>query len=66
MAGAGVALGAGMSMGKMFTDQIEEVTKPVEGKDPMDQLKKLKLLLDENIISQTEFDELKKSLLNNL
>lgn len=53
-------------MGKMFTDQIEEVTKPVEGKDPMDQLKKLKLLLDENIISQTEFDELKKSLLNNL
>lgn len=66
LAGAGVGLGAGMSLGKVFSSSIDEVTQPVEGVDPMEQLRKLKLLLDENIITQEEFDQKKKEYLNKL
>lgn len=64
LAGAGVGLGAGMSLGKVFSNSIDEVTQPVAGVDPMEQLRKLKLLLDENIITQEEFDQKKKEYLN--
>lgn len=66
LAGAGIGLGAGMSMGKVFTDKIDEVTQFNIDKDPVDQLKKLKLLLDEQIITQDEFDAKKKQYLNQL
>lgn len=64
LAGAGVGLGAGMSLGKVFSNSIDEVTQPKIGADPIEQLRKLKLLLDENIISQEEFDQKKKEYLN--
>lgn len=64
LAGAGVGLGAGMSLGKVFSNSIDEVTQPGTGVDPMEQLRKLKLLLDENIITQEEFDQKKKEYLN--
>lgn len=64
LAGAGVGLGAGISLGKVFSNSIDEVTQPVAGVDPMEQLRKLKLLLDENIITQEEFDQKKKEYLN--
>ncbi|MEN5054698.1 SPFH domain-containing protein [Sphingobacterium kitahiroshimense] len=64
LAGAGVGLGAGMSLGKVFSNSIDEVTQPVAGVDAMEQLRKLKLLLDENIITQEEFDQKKKEYLN--
>lgn len=66
LAGAGVGLGAGMSLGKVFSNSIDEVTQPTVGVDPMEQLRKLKLLLDENIITQEEFEEKKKDYLNKL
>ncbi|MNL44447.1 hypothetical protein D3C87_1670250 [compost metagenome] len=53
-----------MSLGKVFSNSIDEVTQPVAGVDPMEQLRKLKLLLDENIITQEEFDQKKKEYLN--
>ncbi|SKB64341.1 Membrane protease subunit, stomatin/prohibitin family, contains C-terminal Zn-ribbon domain [Sphingobacterium nematocida] len=66
LAGAGVGLGAGMSLGKVFSNSIDEVTQPTTGVDPMEQLRKLKLLLDENIITQEEFEQKKKEYLNRL
>ncbi len=66
LAGAGIGLGAGMSMGKMFSDSIDQVTQPATDKDPMEQLKKLKLLLDEKIITQEEFDHKKADYLRKL
>ncbi|MFD2557213.1 SPFH domain-containing protein [Sphingobacterium tabacisoli] len=66
LAGAGVGLGAGMSLGKVFSNSIDEVTQPTIGVDPMEQLRKLKLLLDENIITQEEFEQKKKDYLNKL
>ncbi|ERJ59437.1 SPFH domain-containing protein [Sphingobacterium paucimobilis] len=66
LAGAGVGLGAGMSLGKVFSNSIDEVTQPAVGFDPMEQLRKLKLLLDENIITQEEFEQKKKDYLNKL
>lgn len=66
MAGAGIALGAAMNMGKVFHDKIDEVIQPAAGKDPVEQLKTLKLLLDEQIITQEEFDQKKKEYLKQL
>jgi len=66
LAGAGIGLGAGMSMGKMFSDTIDQAMQPLEGKDPLEQLRKLKLLLDEQIITQEEFDSKKTAYLRNI
>ena len=66
VAGAGAALGAGMSMGNMFSKSIEDVTMPAQRADPIDQLQKLRLLLDENIITREEFEQKKKEYLANM
>ncbi|MFD2598436.1 SPFH domain-containing protein [Sphingobacterium corticis] len=66
VAGAGAALGAGLSMGNLFSQSIDDVTAPTKASDPIEQLQKLKLLLDENIITQEEFDQKKKEYLENL
>lgn len=66
VAGAGVALGAGVSMGKMFNNQVDELTQPVPGKDPVEQLRRLKLLFDEEILTKEEYEEKKKAYLNDL
>lgn len=64
LAGAGLQLGAGMELGKTFADQKEAITQ--DEKDPVLQLKKLKLLLDEGILTQEEFDAKKKEWLGKL
>lgn len=66
VAGAAAALGAGLSMGNLFSQSIDDVTAPTKASDPIEQLQKLKLLLDENIITQEEFDQKKKEYLENL
>ncbi len=66
VAGAGAALGAGLSIGNLFSQSIDDVTAPTKASDPIEQLQKLKLLLDENIITQEEFDQKKKEYLENL
>jgi membrane protease subunit (stomatin/prohibitin family) len=65
LAGAGLQLGVGMDLGKTFNVAKEEQLHSEE-KDPIVKLKQLKLLLDEAIITQEEFDTKKKELLDKL
>lgn len=63
-AAAGVGLGAGVEMGKLFVDKTNEAIN--SGTDPYEQLRKLKLLFDENILSETEYEAKKKEILAKL
>ncbi|MEO8253917.1 MAG: SPFH domain-containing protein [Flavobacterium sp.] len=58
LAGAGLQLGVGMELGKAFNINKDEFLSKTD--DDIKKLKKLKLLLDEKIISNEEF-ELKKN-----
>jgi len=66
LAGAGLQLGFGMEMGKVLEEKKDELTAFNPKADPVLQLQKLKLLLDENILTQQEFDEKKKEILNRM
>ena len=59
IAGAGIAVGAGLALGKVFSGQQET-------DDPVVRLQKLKQLLNEGIITQAEFDQKKKEWLDKL
>lgn len=71
-AGEGMGMGAGIGMGFMMPQMINQAmqqqnsqgTNPQE--DSFSKLKKLKELLDMGAISEEEFNETKKRLLNNL
>lgn len=65
LAGAGLQFGAGMELGKAFNDKKEEKLQD-NNEDVMQKLRKLKLLFDENIISQEDFETKKKELLSQL
>lgn len=57
-------LGAGMALGNTMVKQVESVSKPAEqGKSKADQLRELKALLDEDILTQEEFEAEKKRVL---
>lgn len=64
--GAGVALGNQMAnaIGNMGADNTQVNSADTSTADPISELKKYKELLDADIISQEEFDALKKKLLN--
>lgn len=65
LAGIGAQLGAGMEISKLFDLKKDEVVQ--QGSDDFsDKLKKLNLLLKEEIISQQEYDDLKKQILSKL
>lgn len=67
LAGVGLHMGAGLELGKTFVSQKEELTSVNNSMDDaVTQLKKLKLLLDEGILTQEEFDEKKKDILNRI
>ena len=66
LAGAGLQLGFGMEMGKVLDDKKEKLTTYDSGVDPIVQLQKLKLLLDEQILTQEEFDTKKKEILSKM
>lgn len=66
LAGAGLQLGFGMEMGKVLDNKKEELTSFGNGSDPIVYLQKLKLLLDENILTQQEFDQKKKEILDRM
>ncbi|TDG37307.1 SPFH domain-containing protein [Pedobacter changchengzhani] len=66
LAGAGLQLGVGMELGKTFNDQKVQIINNDPNTDPVVQLQKLKLLLNEDIITQAEFDEKKKGWLEKL
>ncbi|SMC97932.1 SPFH domain-containing protein [Pedobacter africanus] len=66
LAGAGLQLGFGMDLGKTLNDKKEELTAYSTTTDPVVQLQKLKLLLDEDILTQEEFDAKKKEILSKM
>lgn len=65
LAGAGLQIGAGLELSKSFTSKKDELTSDTTD-DAITQLKKLKLLLDEGILTQEEFDQKKKDILNRI
>ena len=64
LAGAGLQLGVGMELGKAFDVEKQQTINTED--DYVTQLKKLKLLLDEQIITQEEFDAKKKEILSKI
>lgn len=68
LAGMGAQLGVGMEIGKLFTQEKDKAIQNIQGvnDDIIEKLRKLKILLEENIIDLTEFDALKKQLLNKI
>ena len=72
LAGAGLQMGAGWELSKSLLNdkanaQTQQVINQSEANDdPMIRLKKLKMLLDEDIITKEEFDEKKKDLLDKI
>lgn len=65
LAGAGLQIGAGLELSKSLTSKKDELTSDTTD-DAITQLKKLKLLLDEGILTQEEFDQKKKDILNRI
>ena len=63
LAGAGLQLGVGMEIGKTF-DVAKEEQLNAPAVDAVTKLQQLKLLLDEGIITQEEFDDKKKEWLS--
>jgi len=65
MVGAGAGLGMGFAMPGAIQQSMGAVGG-VQGESAMDKLKKLKELLDIEAITQEEFDEKKKELMNKM
>ena len=65
LAGAGLQVGAGFELSKSLMSQKEQILDEKK-EDPIEQLKKLKFLLDEQIITQEEFDAKKKEVLGRM
>lgn len=69
--GGGLGAGMGMGMGFMMPQMIQQSMASAaqgtgEKESPMDKLKKLKELLDMQVISQEEFEEKKKNLMDQI
>lgn len=71
LAGAGLQVGAGLELSKSIlsdkkknTDTLSDVQSVAS--DPIEQLRKLKVLLDEQIITQEDFDQKKKEILSKI
>jgi membrane protease subunit (stomatin/prohibitin family) len=65
LAGAGVGLGAGVQLGAMMGQTLAPSLQPAPAprEDPVETLKKLKAMLDHNLISQAEYDTKKAEIL---
>lgn len=64
LAGAGLQVGAGLELSRSLMAQKDSILAAGDGSAAaVTQLKKLKLLLDEQIITQEEFDDKKKGIL---
>lgn len=64
-AGAGLQFGVGMEIGKKFNEQTETTLTKGSG-DAAEQLRKLKILLDENIITSEDFELKKQEILRKM
>lgn len=57
-------LGAGMALGNTMAQEIQSTANPTESKSMAEQLRELKALLDDGILTQEEFDQEKKEILD--
>src|SRR6218665_2265844 len=62
LAGAGLQIGAGLELGKTVFSKKEELTGENNQDDVYIKLKRLKLLLEEKILTQAEFDQKKQDI----
>lgn len=65
LAGAGAQLGVGMEIGRKINEQTGNFLSAGNA-DATEKLRKLKILLDEQIITQADFDAEKREILNKL
>ncbi len=69
-AGMGMSMGAGLQFGQMMAGSMAGTPQQSQGKgsapDPVEKLKKLKVMLDSDLISQAEYDEKKKEILGSM
>lgn len=65
LAGTGLQLGVGMELGKKFNEQTDGFIS-AGNSDAAEKLRKLKILLDEEIISQADFDTKKQEILSKM
>ena len=65
LAGTGLQLGVGMELGKKFNEQTDSFIS-AGNSDAAEKLRKLKILLDEKIISQADFDTKKQEILSKM
>ena len=65
LAGAGLQLGVGMEIGKKINEQTDSFLS-AGNTAVTEKLRKLKILLDEKIITQEDYDAKKRELLNQL
>ena len=66
LAGAGLQVGAGIEISKLFASKKDELLSKDADTDTVAHLQKLKLLLNEGILTQEEFDAAKKQWLSKL
>ena len=65
LAGAGLQFGVGMEIGKKFKEQTDSMLAKGNA-DAAEQLRKLKILLDENIITAEDFELKKQEILRKM
>jgi putative transmembrane protein len=64
--GGGAGLGAGLAFGNTIAQNVQDVSTPNnQAKGKIEQLRELKGLLDEGILTQEEFDAEKKRIIGN-
>ena len=65
-AGAGLGLGAGLNLGNQFANITQASSSGKNNDNPVERLKVLKELLEANAISQEDYENKKKSILEEL
>lgn len=66
ISGTGLQMGVGLDLGRKFINETDRLLNEGEQEDVVNKLKKLNLLLQEGIITQADFDQKKKELLEKL
>ena len=66
MLGAGIGLGAGLPIGQQLGQQINVEENKNTAEEPTDRLKKLKAMLDENLITEDQFNSKRDEILGEL
>jgi regulator of protease activity HflC (stomatin/prohibitin superfamily) len=66
MLNAGIGLGVGLPLGQQMAQNINVQQTPINQDDPMIKLKKLKLMLDEDLITQDIYNAKRDEILKNI